>query len=89
MVSVNKIKEGIMRRLTRSSSNKMIFGVCGGIGEYLNIDPTIIRLIWLLLIFSGVAVFVYFIAAMIIPLDKNVKKNENCKVNDKWYNEEV
>lgn len=37
-----------MKRLYRSNSNKMIAGVCGGIGEYFNIDPTLIRLAWVL-----------------------------------------
>ncbi len=78
-----------MRRLTRSSKNKMICGVCGGIGEYLNVDPTIIRLVWLFLILSGVAIFVYFIAALIIPLDKDVENKENFKSKDTWYNDEV
>ena len=36
------------RKLMRSTANRMICGVCGGIGEYLNIDPTLVRLIWLL-----------------------------------------
>lgn len=55
------------KKLYRSNSNKMICGVCGGLGEYLNIDPTIIRLIWALIACSGCGVIVYFIAALIIP----------------------
>lgn len=39
------------RKLYLSSRNKKICGVCGGIGEYLNIDPTIIRLLWIVLLF--------------------------------------
>ena len=34
------------RQLYRSDTNKILFGVCGGLGEYFNIDPTIIRLLW-------------------------------------------
>ena len=34
------------RKLYRSNTNRMICGVCGGIGEYLNVDPTLVRLIW-------------------------------------------
>lgn len=37
------------KKLRRSSTNRTICGVCGGIGEYLNVDPTLIRLLWLLL----------------------------------------
>lgn len=50
------------------SGNRMLCGVCGGIGEYFNIDPTIIRLLWI--IFSaigGCGVLAYIIAAIIIP----------------------
>lgn len=57
-------------KLTRSRSNRMIFGVCGGLGEYMGIDPTIVRLIWILItIFSGflVGVIAYLLAAIVIP----------------------
>lgn len=57
------------RKLYRSNSNKMLCGVCGGIGEYLNIDPTLVRLIWAILACSGPGILVYFIAAIIIPYD--------------------
>ena len=58
------------RRLYRSDTNKMLSGVCGGIGEYFNIDPTLIRLAWVILsiptaIFGGLVA--YIIAAIIIP----------------------
>lgn len=57
------------KRLYRSSDNKIIFGVCGGIGEYFNIDPTIVRLIFLMMCFMlGGGFFVYLIAALIMPL---------------------
>ena len=49
------------RKLYRSNTNRMICGVCGGIGEYLNIDPTLVRLIW--------ALVAYLLAAVIIPQD--------------------
>lgn len=46
----------------------MLCGVCGGIGEYLNIDPTIIRLLCLVLVCGwGSGILVYLIAAVIIP----------------------
>ena len=37
-----------MKRLYRSKNDRMLCGVCGGIGEYLDIDPTLIRLVWAL-----------------------------------------
>ena len=58
------------KKLYRSNTNKMLCGVCGGIGEYFNIDPTIVRLIWSIFICSGPSILAYFIAALIIPLDE-------------------
>lgn len=57
------------RKLTRSTTNRSICGVCGGIGEYLNIDPTIIRIIWIFcsLAGCGTGLVVYLIAALVIP----------------------
>ncbi len=56
------------KELYRSQQNKMIFGVCGGIGEFFGIDPTLIRLIWALFACSGAGFVAYLIAALIIPL---------------------
>ena len=58
-----------VKRLYRSRKNRIIAGVCGGIGEYLNIDPVIVRLIWLLLVFAGfgAGLLVYLIAWLIVP----------------------
>lgn len=56
------------KRLTKSSTDKKIAGVCGGIAEYANIDPTIVRLIWVFLgLFAGSGVLAYIVAALIIP----------------------
>lgn len=55
------------RKLYRSNRDKMICGVCGGIGEYLNVDPTLIRLIWAVVACSGTGLIVYLLAAIIIP----------------------
>lgn len=58
------------RRLYRSDTNKMVAGVCGGIGEYFDIDPTLIRLAWVVisipLAFFG-GIIAYIVAAIIIP----------------------
>ena len=56
-----------MKRLHRSRRDSMIAGVCGGIGEYLNIDPTLIRLLWALIGCTGTGIVAYIIAAIIIP----------------------
>ncbi len=59
-----------MKKLYRSNRNMMVAGVCGGIAEYFNIDPTIIRLAWILFIaLAGTGILAYFICALIIPRD--------------------
>lgn len=57
------------KKLYRSSSNRMLCGVCGGIGEYLNVDATLVRLVWAIFACSGAGILAYFIAAIIIPSD--------------------
>jgi len=61
--------EETVKRLFRSRKNRMIFGVCGGLGEYLNTDPTIVRILWVILAISslGIAILLYLIMAIIIP----------------------
>jgi phage shock protein C len=56
------------RRLYRSNRNRMIAGVCGGIAEYLNVDPTMVRLGFALLtLVSGSGILLYLILAIIVP----------------------
>ena len=57
------------KQLTRSITNRMIAGVCAGLGEYLNIDPTVVRLLFVLGFFlTGPGIFVaYLIMAIIVP----------------------
>ncbi len=59
------------RHLHRSTTNKMLAGVCGGLGEFLGIDATLIRLIVLLLAipFSLVMVLLYIALALILPAE--------------------
>jgi phage shock protein PspC (stress-responsive transcriptional regulator) len=55
-------------KLYRSRDNKVLFGVCGGIGKYFNTDPTIIRILWVLFtLIWGVGLLAYLIAILIIP----------------------
>ena len=56
------------KKLYRSMTNKKLCGVCGGLGEYLAVDATVIRLIWVLAFFVwGAGVWAYLVAALIIP----------------------
>ena len=55
-------------RLMRSQSNRMVAGVCGGLGEYLGIDPTFIRIFFLLLVFGeGAGILIYFVLWILLP----------------------
>jgi phage shock protein PspC (stress-responsive transcriptional regulator) len=59
-----------VKRLYRSDRNRVFAGICGGLGEYLNVDPVLLRLIWLLVvIFTGVVpgLVAYIIGIFIIP----------------------
>ena len=55
------------KRLYRSGRDKMFLGVCGGIGEYFNIDPTLVRLLCVLLGCTSTGLIIYIVAAIIIP----------------------
>lgn len=56
------------KRLYKSRIDKKLDGVCGGIGEYFNIDPTIIRLAWVLFsALGGSGIVAYIIAAIVMP----------------------
>src|SRR5512146_2811448 len=56
------------KRLTRSATDKKIAGVCGGLAEYLDMDPTLVRLIWVMLaLFVGWGILGYLIAWIVLP----------------------
>ena len=56
------------KKLYRSTENKMLAGVCSGIADYFNIDPTLVRLGWVLFsLLGGSGLLAYLIAAIIIP----------------------
>ena len=56
------------KRLYKSNENKMVDGICGGIAEYFGIDPTLVRLAWVLFCAMGGSGFVaYIVTAIIIP----------------------
>jgi phage shock protein C len=58
------------KRLYRSRDDRMIGGVCGGLAEYLNVDPTLIRLLLVLLAFAGgPGIVAYLILWIIVPLE--------------------
>ena len=64
-----------MKRLYRSRKDKVISGVCGGIAEYLEVDPVVVRLVWAILtvISMGMGILAYLVAWVIIPEEPGIK----------------
>lgn len=59
------------KKLFRSNADRKIFGVCGGIAEYLEVDSTIVRIIFLLLLLGmGTGLLAYLICALVMPEKK-------------------
>lgn len=57
-----------VRRLYRSATNKVLGGVCYGMGTYFNMDPTIVRLLWVLFtLLGGAGILAYIICWIVIP----------------------
>lgn len=63
----------VAKKLYRSERNRMIAGVCGGLAEYWDIDPTLIRLLWVLVsLVVGSGILLYIIACLIIPDERSI-----------------
>lgn len=57
-----------MEKKLRKSQNRVLSGVCGGVAEYLDVDPTVIRLIWAgATILGGSGILLYIVAAILMP----------------------
>ena len=66
-----------MNKLHRSDSERILFGVCGGVGDYLKVDATIVRLVWCGLgLLWGYGVALYVIAAFLVPRMEAVEATE-------------
>ena len=62
------------KKIYRSESDRKIAGVCGGIAEYFDIDSTLVRLAWAVLVLcAGTGILAYFLAALIIPNESEVE----------------
>lgn len=65
---ISKMEDTSNKKRLKKSRNKMIFGVCAGIAEYFDIDPTIVRLIFLFVCLAGGSgILAYIIAAIVMP----------------------
>lgn len=59
------------QKLYRASVDKKVFGVCGGLARYFNVDSTVVRLIMLILILAGgLSLWFYIIAALVMPISE-------------------
>ncbi len=61
------------KKIYRSESDRMIAGICGGIGEYFDIDPTLVRIIFACILLSGSGFILYIILWVVIPSQSQVK----------------
>lgn len=58
------------KKLYRSRDERMIWGVCGGLAKYFDVDPTLVRVLWVLLLFlGGWGILAYIILAIVVPLE--------------------
>ena len=55
------------KTLCKSRTNRFLFGVCGGLAEYVDVDPTIVRLVTALLCTTGTGLLLYIVAAVVMP----------------------
>jgi len=62
------------KKLYRSESDRILGGVCGGLAETYNLDPTLVRLVTIVLIFSGISPPIYLIAWLIMPTESEINK---------------
>ena len=66
------------KRLCKSSGEKKICCVCAGIANYFNLDPVLIRVIWLILVFVyGSSILAYIICAVVMPYDIDIEDKNN------------
>ncbi|HLV10659.1 MAG TPA: PspC domain-containing protein [Halanaerobiales bacterium] len=78
------------KKIYRSKTDKMIGGVCGGLAEYFDIDPTLVRLALLLLFFArGTGLLVYIIAWIIIPERSERIENNEDQGKQEWKSGEI
>ena len=61
-------------KLYRSRKDRMLFGVCGGLGKFFGIDSTIVRIVFVLLAFTGFGILAYIVIAIIAPLEESHQK---------------
>jgi phage shock protein C len=64
------LRWSMAKRLQRSRTERMIAGVCGGVAEYFEVDPTLVRLIWVAItVMAGAGILLYLIMWVVMPLE--------------------
>lgn len=86
-----RLKEHAMQvRLSRSSSERMVAGICGGLAEYFNIDPVIVRLIFVLVtLTSGLGLLIYLLLWMIMPRGMAIPGQHSMEQSSRQFSEEI
>ena len=74
-------------RLYRSETDKILGGVCGGIAEVYDLDPSLVRIAVLLLVVGQIGILGYLIAWLIIPSESEVRDREDVEVDDSQHEE--
>lgn len=72
------------QRLTRSNTDRIIAGVAGGIANYLDIDPTLVRLGFVLLVLTGIPIWVYLVLWAVLPTDSTVNQTFSQQVRENF-----
>ena len=89
MAETKKSKGGEPKRFYKSRKDKMIDGVCGGLAEYLGVDVTLVRVLWLLSIFlNGVGAVAYIVAMIVVPVNpshKDITEEKKQKGHPAFY----
>jgi len=77
------------KRLTRSATDRKISGICGGLGEYFNVDPVIFRIAFCFTIFMGGAGLILYLVMLLVIPEKKTSFQYSSKQNDEIIIEEV
>lgn len=79
---MNEMSNGGPKRLARSKKGQVVAGVCAGLGDYLKVDPNVVRLGFAVLtIFGGLGILIYLIAWLILP-----EEDEDTSIAESWVN---
>lgn len=79
----------MQKKLYRSRENRMVAGVCGGLAEYFNVDPTIVRLIFVAIsLLGGPGLILYIIMAIVVPEEPFGFDNFDTKSKNDWNDED-